>query len=129
MGWQVASDMQAVVYHRRGGSAGGMDWDAQRIRNSLYTYLKLMRWRRVLPFAAVLACKTVVKFAIRPRRDLLAAWVWNVAHLAETLAARRRLAHATGLVPAQLEQMIDAHARGQARQRRARRRPRAAAAT
>ena len=128
MGWRVASDMQAVVYHRRGGSAGGMDWDAQRIKNSLYTYLKLMRWRRVLPFAAVLACKTVVKFALRPRRDLLGAWLWNAAHLPETLAARRRLARGRGIAPAQLEQMIDAHAREQARQRRAGRGPRAAAA-
>jgi hypothetical protein len=99
-----------------------MNWDAQRIKNSLYTYLKLMRWRRVLPFAAVLACKTVVKFALRPGRDLPAAWVWNAAHLAKTLAARRRLAHGSGFAPAQLEQMIDAHAREQARQRRERRR-------
>lgn len=121
LGWKVAADMQACVYHRRGGSGGTNTWDAERMKNSLYTYLKLMRWRRVLPFAALLAGKTVVKLARHPRRDLLAAWAWNATHLAETLRARRRLARATRLPRAQLEQMIARYQREQARERRARR--------
>lgn len=121
LGWKVAADMQACVFHRRGGSAGTNTWDAERIQHSLYTYLKLMRWRRVLPFTVLLAGKTIVKLARRPRRDLLAAWAWNAAHLAETLRTRQWLARDRRLPPARLEQMIDLYQREQAHERRARR--------
>ena len=75
----------------RRGSAGARRWDAERAKNALRTYLKLMRWRRALPFAAALLAKTLAKIALRRAPDLPAAWGWNWRHLGETLAYRREL--------------------------------------
>ena len=50
LGRRVLADLEALVYHERGGSGGGgRRWDAEQIKNGLYTYLKLMRWRRAHP--------------------------------------------------------------------------------
>jgi GT2 family glycosyltransferase len=91
LGWRVLADLEAIVYHERGGSGGGRRWDTERTKNSLYTYLKLMRWRRVLPFVALLAGKTLVKLMLHRQPGLLAAWHWNWCHLGETLVHRHEL--------------------------------------
>lgn len=122
LGWRVLADLRAVVYHDRGGSAGGRRWDAEQTKNSLYTYLKLMRWRRVLPFTALLLLKTAAKLALWRDPALLGAWAWNLRHLGLTLAQRRALLARRRIDPADLERRIDAHTRRQQHQRRQRRR-------
>ena len=122
-GWRVLADLEALVYHARGGSGGGgQRWDAEQIKNGLYTYLKLMRWRRAIPFAALLAGKTFAKLVLRRQPGLLAAWRWNWQHLGQTLAARRELLRARRINPAALERRIAAHARRQRSERAERRR-------
>ena len=120
MGWRVLEDLQAQVYHARGATTGGRDWDAELIKNGLYTYLKLMRWRQVVPFAACLVAKTAVKFALNPRRALLDAWVWNARHLRTTRAFHRSLSCLWRADPSGVEQRIAAHARRLRRERRQR---------
>jgi GT2 family glycosyltransferase len=120
LGWRVLADLEALVYHERGGSADGRRWDDQRIKNSLYTYLKLMRWRRVIVFAALLAAKTLVKVVLRRQPGLLNAWRWNITHLGLTLAARRAIAYQRVIAPERLEEMIAIYNRTQISYRRAR---------
>jgi N-acetylglucosaminyl-diphospho-decaprenol L-rhamnosyltransferase len=120
LGRRVLADLEALVYHERGGSGGGgARWDAEQIKNGLYTYLKLMRWRRALPFVALLAGKTLAKMLLRRQPGLLDAWRWNWRHLGQTLAARRELRHARRGDPAALERRIAAHARRQRSERAA----------
>ncbi len=118
LGWRVLEDFRALVYHERGGSAGGRRWDDETTKNSLRTYLKTMRWRRIVPFAAALAFKTMAKIVRFRQPALLGAWAWNVRHLGETLALRRELGRMRRGSPARLERLIDIHT---ARNRRARR--------
>ncbi|MEO7911316.1 MAG: glycosyltransferase family 2 protein [Roseiflexaceae bacterium] len=114
LGQRVLVDLEALVYHERGGSGGGgLRWDAEQIKNGLYTHLKLMRWRRVIPFAVLLAGKTFAKLVLRRQPELLDAWRWNWRHLGQTLAARRKLLHARRGDPAALERRIAAHVRRQ----------------
>ncbi len=120
LSWSVLADLEAYVYHERGGSTAGQRWDHELIKNSLYTYLKLMRWRRVLPFAAGLAAKTAVKLVLRRDPRLLAAWTWNLRRLRTTLRERRSILGAPDRA-ARLEQLVDTHQAGQRRARRARR--------
>lgn len=117
-GWRVLEDFTALVYHERGGSAGGRRWDAEATKNSLRTYLKTMRWRRVLPFSASLALKTAAKIIRFRQPALLGAWAWNAHHLGETLAMRREIQRTRRIAPSTLEQHIAAHT---ARNQRARR--------
>lgn len=119
--WRVLADLEACVYHERGGSTGGQRWDAERTRNSLYTYIKLLRWRRVVPFAVSLAAKTLVKLALRRERGLLAAWKWNFTHLGLTLAQRRALVQRRRGDITMLERRITVHSRRLRRERRERR--------
>jgi GT2 family glycosyltransferase len=121
LGWRVLADLHAQVYHERGSSASGQRWDAEQTKNSLYTYLKLMRWRRTIPFAAQLAVKTAIKFALRRDPALLAAWAWNWQHLGETMARRREVRQARHGDPAALERRITAHERRRRRERKERR--------
>ena len=81
-----------------------------------------MRWRRVIPFAALLAGKTFAKMLLRRQPGLLAAWRWNWRHLGQTLAARRELLRVRHGDPATLELRIAAHARRQHTERAERRR-------
>jgi hypothetical protein len=120
LGWRVLEDLEAQVYHRRGGSAGGRRWDAEQTKNGLYTYLKLMRWRRVLPFAARLAAISVAKLVLYRSPDPLVGWAWNLGNLRATLAQRRAIARLRRADPAALERLIRAHERRQRAQRRAR---------
>lgn len=124
-GWRVLSDHEAIVFHERGGSGGGR-WDAERTKNGLYVHLKLMRWRKALPFAAVLALKTLAKVAARREAGLLGAWSWNFRHLGETLAQRRELARSRRAAPARVERLVAAHERRTSHERRERRRELAA---
>ncbi|HEU5097708.1 MAG TPA: glycosyltransferase family 2 protein, partial [Roseiflexaceae bacterium] len=121
-GWRVLEDLEACVYHERGGSAGDRHWDQERTKNALRTYLKLIRWRRVLPFVALLSAKTAAKIVIRREPGLLAAWIWNWRHLGETLAWRRELTRACRGDRAELERLIAIHVRRGRRERRERRR-------
>jgi GT2 family glycosyltransferase len=122
LGWRVLADLEAYVYHKRGGSTGGRRWDAELTKNGLYTYLKLMRWRRVIPFAALLAAKTLIKLVRWRQPELLAAWSWNIRHLGFTLAERRELARRRRGSPAELERRISAHAQRERALRQERRR-------
>jgi GT2 family glycosyltransferase len=122
LGWRVLADLEVYIYHERGGSTGGRRWDAELTKNSLYTYLKLMRWRRVIPFATLLAAKTLFKLVRWRQPELLAAWAWNVRHLGFTLAQRRELAHRRRGSPADLERRIAVHTQRGRALRQARRR-------
>jgi GT2 family glycosyltransferase len=122
LGWRVLADLETYVYHERGGSTGGRRWDAELIKNSLYTYLKLMRWRHIIPFAVLLAAKTLIKAVRSPQPELLGAWVWNVRQLGFTLAQRRELARRRRGSPAELERRIAEHTRRGRALRQARRR-------
>jgi GT2 family glycosyltransferase len=122
LGRRVLADLEALVYHERGGSGGGPGWDAEQIKNGLYTHLKLIRWRRTIPFAALLAGKTLAKLVLRRQPGLLAAWRWNWRRLGQTLAARRELLRAARGDPAALERRIAAHERRQRGERAERRR-------
>jgi N-acetylglucosaminyl-diphospho-decaprenol L-rhamnosyltransferase len=121
LGRRVLADLEALVYHERGGSGGGARWDAERIKNSLYTYLKLMRWRRAILFAALLAAKTLAKMVLRRQTGLLDGWRWNITHLGQTLAARRATFYRRVIAPERLEDMIAIHNRTQINNRRAKR--------
>jgi N-acetylglucosaminyl-diphospho-decaprenol L-rhamnosyltransferase len=125
LGWRVLADLQAMVYHERGGSTqrvpGAQRWDAERTKNSLYTHLKLMRWRRTLPFAAQLAAKTLAKLLLQRQTVLLGAWAWNWRNLGMTLARRRAIAQLRRHDPAELERRIAAHEWRGRRERRERR--------
>ena len=118
LGQRVLTDLEAVVYHERGGSGGGRRWDTEQTKNGLYTYLKLMRWRCVLPFAARQAAKTLAKSVLRRQPGLLEAWRWNWRHLGETLAHRRELRRAHRGDPAALERRVAEHTRRMLRARR-----------
>jgi GT2 family glycosyltransferase len=121
LGWRVLIDLEAMVYHELGGSAGSQRWDAEATKNSLYTHLKLMRWRHTIPFALLLAAKTLAKLVLRRQRGLLAAWGWNVRNLGATMAQRREFLRRRSGDVAALERRIAAHARRQRRERRQRR--------
>ncbi|MBK9713000.1 MAG: glycosyltransferase family 2 protein [Kouleothrix sp.] len=121
LGWRVLEDLEACVYHERGGSAGGQRWDAERAKNGLRTYLKTMRWRRAAPFTALLAAKTLAKIALRRERGMIAAWAWNWRNLGETLARRREMARRRRIDPAELERLVAIHERRGRAARRSRR--------
>ncbi|MBC8162210.1 MAG: glycosyltransferase family 2 protein [Roseiflexaceae bacterium] len=120
LGYRVLADLGTFVYHQRGGSAGGRRWDAERVKNSLRTYLKLMRWRAVVPFALLLAAKTLLKYGHTRDPALLAAWAWNGRMLGLTMAERRALRVRRRGDPAQLEQRVHELARRLRAERRQR---------
>lgn len=94
LGWRAVAVRTSWVYHQKGATTGAFGrWDAERARNSLYTYLKLMRWPVVLAYIARLLIVCAVKSVRWPRLapDLARAWGWNIAHLPATLRARRMI--------------------------------------
>ncbi len=121
LGYRIMADLGAIVYHQRGASTGFRRWDDELIKNSLYTYLKLMRWRQVLPFGLTLALKTLLKLAIYRQPGLGRAWWWNIRQLPQTLRARRLIAQRRRTAPAVIERLIADHARRMRRERRERR--------
>lgn len=124
-GWRVLVDLEAEVYHERGGSGGGRRWDAEQMKNGIYTHLKLLRWRMVVPFLLGSAVKTVAKRVLRGQQGLAEPWRWNWRHLGSTLAQRRALVRQ--IAPAKLERLIRQHQREQRSQRAARALQRSAA--
>ncbi len=92
LGFRVVLARHSYVFHERSvTTAASGRWDGERIKNSLYTYLKLMRWRQVMPFALLLAVKTLIKMVRQRDPALLAAWRWNGDNLRGTLKRRREL--------------------------------------
>jgi GT2 family glycosyltransferase len=120
LGYRIMADLEAIVYHQRGASTGFRRWDDELAKNSLYTYLKLMRWRKVVPFALALAVKTALKAAIYRQPGLGRAWWWNIRHLPQTLRDRRRLIKRRQTAPIVIERLIGAHSRRMRRERRER---------
>ncbi|NJP05264.1 MAG: glycosyltransferase family 2 protein [Chloroflexaceae bacterium] len=127
LGWRVVRSEKCYMYHEKSaitGQFGG--WDAQRARNSLYTYVKLMRWPVVLAYTVRLLAVCLVKMLRWPHLSagLLDAWVWNMRELPHTLQLRRTIqAHRIGAYDL-LEQRIREHNRQMmASQRRASGRP------
>lgn len=108
LGWRVIEDLQAHVVHDEHTGGGGQRWAEHQLRNGLYTYLKLMRWRRVMPFVLGHTGKTLVKAAVLRRPQLFRAWSWNVRHLPTTLERRVRLRGRMRRDPASLEERIRA---------------------
>ena len=118
LGWRVAGDLQAHVVHDESSAGGGQRWAEEQIKNGLYTYLKLMRWRSVAPFVVIHAGKTLAKAAMLRRPEIFRAWMWNLRHLRTTLDGRRRLRQRTGgrHTHAALERRIRAHSLRRRRQ-------------
>jgi N-acetylglucosaminyl-diphospho-decaprenol L-rhamnosyltransferase len=109
LGWRVLADRQAYVHHDEGRSSGASRWDAEQLRNGLYTYIKLMPWPSVAAFVVISAGKTLVKLARRPQLALLEAWTWNLRHRRSTLAQRRRWAERRRVSPSVLAQRVSRH--------------------
>lgn len=91
LGWRVVSVGGSSIYHQRGATTGAFGrWDAARACNSLYTYLKLMRWpvaaMYVLQLLATCCAKALLHPTLAPA--LAQAWIWNILHLPVTLGSR-----------------------------------------
>jgi N-acetylglucosaminyl-diphospho-decaprenol L-rhamnosyltransferase len=94
LGWRVVLVWDSWVYHQKSAMTSAFGgWDAERARNSLYTYLKLMRWPVALAYAARLLLVCAVKSLLRPRLApaLARAWAWNIANLGNTLRRRHAI--------------------------------------
>jgi N-acetylglucosaminyl-diphospho-decaprenol L-rhamnosyltransferase len=117
LGWRVVTDLQAHVVHDEGTGGGGQRWAEEQIKNGLYTYLKLMRWRRVAPFVAAHAGRTLLKGAVLRRPQVLRAWVWNVRHLRTTLERRAEVAQRVRGDRSALERRIRAQSLRRKRER------------
>jgi N-acetylglucosaminyl-diphospho-decaprenol L-rhamnosyltransferase len=92
LGWRVVTARRSWVYHQKSATTAQFGrWDAERMRNSVYTYLKLMRWPVAGAYVARMAAATIVKSVRQPALapQLARAWMWNIAHLPHTLTARR----------------------------------------
>ena len=121
LGWRVVTAQQCWVYHQKSATTARFGrWDAERMRNSLYTYLKLMRWPVVLAYAARLAAVTLVKSARMPALapQLARAWMWNIRQLPHTLAARRSVQARHVGSYCDLERLIRAHMQANQQARR-----------
>jgi GT2 family glycosyltransferase len=95
LGWRVVTARRSWVYHQKSAiTARRGGWDAERMRNSMYTYLKLMRWPVVLQYMMRLLVITAIKSLRDPSLapHLALAWWWNIAHLKRTLLLRHAIA-------------------------------------
>ena len=119
LGWRVLEDLEAVVYHERGGSTGGGRWEAEVAKNALYAHLKLRRWRAVVGFALRLLAKTGLRLG-RGQTALLGAWWWNLRHLPATLRSRRTILRQRRANRTQIERLIALHTERGRRERRER---------
>ncbi len=119
LGWRVVADLRAVVYHERGASTGFRRWDEELTKNSLYTYLKLMRWPLVLAWLGRTLLSSAVK-TLMGRWVVWRGWWWNLRHSVSIWRARRQLARQCTGDRRYLEQLIKIHARRTAAERRAR---------
>jgi GT2 family glycosyltransferase len=113
-GWRVLEDLEAHVWHLGRGS--WQRWAAEELHNGLYTHLKLMRWRRTLPFLGVAATRTAVKFVLLRDASLFRAWSRAFRELPTALAERRRWLGDRGRSEA-LERLVSDHRRRRRRER------------
>ena len=94
LGWRVVTARQSWVYHQKGATTTAFGrWDGERTRNSLYTYLKLMRWQIALAYAVrlfIVCCVKGVRWPILAP-DLLKAWAWNIKQFPATMRSRRAI--------------------------------------
>lgn len=120
-GWRVAVDLQAYVYHDRGGSVGGKSLHGETTKNCLYTYLKLMRWRKVFPFIIYQVARTFAILLLIPQKGMFSAWSSILVQLPEILSKRRAFAKKVCGNPIDLEHKISEQNQRQRRARQARR--------
>jgi N-acetylglucosaminyl-diphospho-decaprenol L-rhamnosyltransferase len=111
-GIRVAYVPDAIIYHERGGSGGGRRWASEAAKNGVYVYLKLMRWRKVVPYLLRQAIATLARVMLR-QPAALAVWRWNLLNLPETLAKRKAMLRQRHIDPALLENLITQHDRAQ----------------
>ena len=113
-GWRVLEDLQSHVWHL--GRGNWRRWAAEELHNGLYTHVKLMRWRRTVPFLARSAARTAVKLALLRDAALLRAWTRLYRELPEARRERRRwLKHRDRSLA--LERLVRAHERRRRRER------------
>jgi GT2 family glycosyltransferase len=113
-GWRVLEDLETHVWHLGRGS--WRRWAGEELHNGLYTHLKLMRWRRALPFLGRSAARTAVKLALLRDRSLIAAWSRTARELPGTLEERRRWMQDRKRSRA-LERLVTTHRRRRRRER------------
>ena len=105
-GWRVLEDLQSHVWHLGRGS--WRRWAAEELHNGLYTHVKLMRWRRTVPFLARSAARSAVKLALLRDPALLGAWSRLYRELPDARRERRRwLKHRDR--SRELERLVRAH--------------------
>ena len=113
-GWRVLEDLEAHVWHLGRGS--WRRWAAEELHNGLYTHLKLMRWRRTVPFLGIAAMRTAAKLVLLRDASLLRAWSRAFRKLPTARAERRRWLRDRGRSRA-LERLVSAHWRRRRRER------------
>lgn len=121
LGWRVVTARRSWVYHQKSVTVSQFGrWDAERMRNSLYIYLKLMRWPVAGAYVARMAAATLVKSlrspALAPK--LAHSWMWNIAHAPQTWAARCAVQSRRVGSYCALEHMIRAHTKANQQARR-----------
>jgi GT2 family glycosyltransferase len=113
-GWRVLEDLEAHVWHLGRGS--WRRWAAEELHNGLYTHLKLMRWRRTIPFLGIAAMRTAVKLMLLRDPSLLGAWSRAFRKLPAARAERRHWLRDRGRSRA-LERLVSDHRRRRRRER------------
>ena len=113
-GWRVLEDLEAHVWHLGRGS--WRRWAAEELHNGLYSHLKLMRWRRAVPFLGRSAARTALKLALLRDASLLRAWSRVYRELPTALRERRRWLQDARRSRA-LERLVTAHTRRRRRER------------
>ena len=113
-GWRVLEDLQSHVWHLGRGSWRRLA--GEELHNGLYTYVKLMRWRRTLPFVARSAGRTAVKLALLRDRALLGAWSRLYRELPKVRRERARWLKDERR-SRELEQLVRGHRRRRRRER------------
>ena len=113
-GWRVLEDLEAHVYHL--GRGNWRRWAAEELHNGLFTHLKLMRWRRTLPFAAKSLGRSVVKSVLLRDPSVVGAWRRIARELPELMRERQRWL-ADGDRTRSLETLVSAQQRRRRRER------------
>jgi GT2 family glycosyltransferase len=105
-GWRVLEDLESHVWHLGRGS--WRRWAAEELHNGVYAHLKLMRWRRALPFIGKSVARTLVKLALLRDSALIGTWSRIRAELPAVRAERRRWLQDAGR-SRRLERLVSAH--------------------
>jgi GT2 family glycosyltransferase len=109
-GMRVLYIPSALIYHERGGSGGGRAWSGEAAKHGLYVHLKLMRWRRAVPYLLRQIPASCLR-VLRGQSGAFAIWWWNILNLRKTLAQRRTYLRQRQIDPAYLERLITIHDR------------------